>query len=1381
MARYEREDMCPDDDDSEDEMGPAQHKAKPRRKSHQRPQGSDQIRQAFSKRKKGLVLKAYQLNALTDAKVFMFITNDKGTSWAYATPGFSSSLDADLLKQLRSLAHVPESAKLITEVMPDPPNAKQPADTAAADEHAAPHRADQVPVGVPPMRAAAGNGPARSRSSYSGDGAPAGACNDRVPLARSGSTTTNTRAQSLAQSEELPHTKQQHARPPSGSSMAGDARPNSAAAAAHNQYVQQQQQQQQQQQRAQGGKLLGMEPPTPCGMYNLMNQPAVANDSPTVVSDMAASCASPSSSKQQMLPPDVAAGVRLAAVVNAAAASGMPIAISQGGDEGWQQQQQQQQPASLQWMQQQELQQQANYNWQQYAYQQQQQYSQQQQQQQYAQQQQQQQYQQTADGWVAVEVSNQRCYGTAAGNDEDSKLQLHVCSTGYPGSGNGNAAAMWPPALQQAAANQQLLQPTHVLSSSAPNSTAGCSFEHMMRGLPPVRTKSQAAAAAAADWRDADGAHSAPAGPAGASGRPSQWIEFESKPDNLRQMSDTGCYASSSGYSSYGASPSCNANAQRASTSSPIDGQAASPAVAAAGSGPSSAAASMLLAREAASADPSPTAALSSQLCSLLAMDSPMHEGPVPADQQQQQQLGGWQEQGRGAEASAQQGASMHDASNQQQQQQQQQQQHNQGAYIPRTDDLVSDPLMEMLMDQAMAGGSHSRPGSSGGQHHQHMSIMEATLQQEQQQQQQPAMQVPYYGSNAQQQQQQQQLGQYGQPQYRQQPQVQHSMPIPISRGAQQQQQQQQPEQQQQLLQLSGLLQHFPLPPKSDADKPAWQEHVRQVLLSLQLQPQQQQQLMALIRDREQQALLARGCGTASGCSGSTTCSPVLPPGSCSNTGMMMLPPQQQQQQQQAMMGQSAGGNVPGVNYLPRGPGIVCMQGGGKQRHGPSRLSATSPAIDAAAAAGMDAPGMPSNMQGMQGSILGYVGQSGQSGTGSMAMYQHQQQMGGGEAAAMPANCMSMSVPVLVPMSMAAAMSAGYCVQQGMQQQVCSSGGMAAAAGGYGCMPQVMAMPVSSNAMMGMQPSISFEQQQQQGAASGMAAAAANPHLFATHHSRQASPAASDPGPPDAAAASPAHASLQQQHPASSAPGSLLADLQQQQQQQRTGMAACSSPLKRSQPCSGPFGLAASSAAAFIEAGAEAMSPLKRACRELPEPPSFATLLQTELGEDDAVAWAASAAANDSVKMAGNLQPCDSFLKFDSLGKVGSGSLPTFVTVGGGEAAAAQMAAAYAAAAAAGEGEGAGDGAAAAGGGCDDDAEDDGSMLQAVLAQAVDEGDCDGGCVLDDCDTEMGDVAAGSAAAVAPPAAGDAAAAAAADELQQCAVVDGGVAAQGAM
>ena len=32
-------------------------------------QGTDQIRQAFSKRKRGLALKCYQLHKLTDAKV----------------------------------------------------------------------------------------------------------------------------------------------------------------------------------------------------------------------------------------------------------------------------------------------------------------------------------------------------------------------------------------------------------------------------------------------------------------------------------------------------------------------------------------------------------------------------------------------------------------------------------------------------------------------------------------------------------------------------------------------------------------------------------------------------------------------------------------------------------------------------------------------------------------------------------------------------------------------------------------------------------------------------------------------------------------------------------------------------------------------------------------------------------------------------------------------------------------------------------------------------------------------------------------------------------------------------------------------------------------
>jgi hypothetical protein len=85
------------------------------------------------------------------------------------------------------------------QVMPDPPNAKQPTDTAAAAEHAAAHRGDQVPGIVPGTRTAAGSGSARSRS-YSGDGAPAGTSNDRIQLARSGSTTANTRAQSQVRS-----------------------------------------------------------------------------------------------------------------------------------------------------------------------------------------------------------------------------------------------------------------------------------------------------------------------------------------------------------------------------------------------------------------------------------------------------------------------------------------------------------------------------------------------------------------------------------------------------------------------------------------------------------------------------------------------------------------------------------------------------------------------------------------------------------------------------------------------------------------------------------------------------------------------------------------------------------------------------------------------------------------------------------------------------------------------------------------------------------------------------------------------------------------------------------------------------------------------------
>lgn len=49
-------------------------------------------------------------------QVFMFIVNDKGTSWAYATPGFAGSLNQQVLRQLGSLAQVPEQAKMFTEV-----------------------------------------------------------------------------------------------------------------------------------------------------------------------------------------------------------------------------------------------------------------------------------------------------------------------------------------------------------------------------------------------------------------------------------------------------------------------------------------------------------------------------------------------------------------------------------------------------------------------------------------------------------------------------------------------------------------------------------------------------------------------------------------------------------------------------------------------------------------------------------------------------------------------------------------------------------------------------------------------------------------------------------------------------------------------------------------------------------------------------------------------------------------------------------------------------------------------------------------------------------------------------------------------------------------
>jgi hypothetical protein len=40
----------------------------------------------------------------------MFVVNDKGSSWAYATPGFGAPLGAGLLRQLRDMAGVGDVA-----------------------------------------------------------------------------------------------------------------------------------------------------------------------------------------------------------------------------------------------------------------------------------------------------------------------------------------------------------------------------------------------------------------------------------------------------------------------------------------------------------------------------------------------------------------------------------------------------------------------------------------------------------------------------------------------------------------------------------------------------------------------------------------------------------------------------------------------------------------------------------------------------------------------------------------------------------------------------------------------------------------------------------------------------------------------------------------------------------------------------------------------------------------------------------------------------------------------------------------------------------------------------------------------------------------------
>jgi len=113
------------DEDSDSDDGASNkkyqdYKCKPRRKATQKPVGADQKRQAFSKRKRGIVLKAYQLYKLTDAKVFMFVVNDKGSSWSYASPGFGAALQPGHLRHMRELAGLPPTPKHVTEIMAHP-------------------------------------------------------------------------------------------------------------------------------------------------------------------------------------------------------------------------------------------------------------------------------------------------------------------------------------------------------------------------------------------------------------------------------------------------------------------------------------------------------------------------------------------------------------------------------------------------------------------------------------------------------------------------------------------------------------------------------------------------------------------------------------------------------------------------------------------------------------------------------------------------------------------------------------------------------------------------------------------------------------------------------------------------------------------------------------------------------------------------------------------------------------------------------------------------------------------------------------------------------------------------------------------------------------
>jgi hypothetical protein len=844
-------------------------------------------------------------------------------------------------------------------------------------------------------------------------------------------------------------------------------------------------------------------------MYNLLEQPDSNQDSPT---EVALSCGGSPSSKL-MPPPDAAATVRLLAAQAQAAASAAvgsqaaqagaaaaAAAVAAGdaanlellntllrrGDAAigdWVSSRQQQQDSwGLNMFQQQQQQQ---YMQQQLALQ--------QQQQMYQQQQMQQRYPSQQGGNFFVPVS---------GPGRTTSVDIPYTAGG---------------AL-----------PYRPMPGQRPQSPQD-SFDAVQRGLAPLRMGKQFGG-------DPDGSQSAPAGMSNNFGAPSQWLQFAQDtanacgggPSGMRASSDAGAYDGQV-YSSYAPSPSSCAMQSSGNGSTPAGGVAA---------GVQNAAQALMMARGCVSLShspsPSPTASLAQRM-TVLGMNSPaaspMHPSAMGEARSAAQQ-GEW-----GL------GSSRGDAAAGSYQQQQAQRQHNQGAYMPQTDDLVSDPISEMLMEKPLEQlADDRRGGNTADMAHRHISIMEATL--HQQQNEATAAAAAASGSKSSQ-------GGASTPTWQQQPQ-------PAA-----------PEE------MSDLLSLIPPPPKTgnDADKAAWQAQVRHVLSTL--KPHQRQELARLSEKQWMTIMAASSAGSASptpqdssaqqnASSKASTPSPVLPSSSAASAPSAALPPASAAQ---AAAAQGAGyGSSNGSSY---GRGF-----GGKQRLGPSRLSASSPALEtfsaedvAAAAAwlGEECPAAASDGQ-----------------PGSAAMLLQQQSL---PASSNPAG----------------GASAGF-ASQGM-----SMSSYQADAGASG---QMLSLPQQQQDLSAPKPAL---------ASSTVCNGSSGGTLFA------------------GAAGIKREGSQEPSAAAGAVTSSLMAELR------AADSARSQSPLKRRQRCSGVFSSAAE----------QCGSPLKRACvsdpfsntqegnsqgqqprsRQLPEPPSFATLMQAENGEDDAIAWA-NAAASDSLKRA---------------------------------------------------------------------------------------------------------------------------------------------------